>query len=74
METVQAYYDGSVFVPIEPVSIRINQPVVVTVLDDVRENLTKKTLLSLAGSLSEEGYNDFKRALKDTEEVDVDGW
>jgi hypothetical protein len=35
MEAVKAYYDGAVFVPIEPVSARRNQQAVITILDFV---------------------------------------
>lgn len=74
MEAVRAYYDGRVFVPTKPVSFRKNQPAIITILEEARENLTKKTLLSYAGCLSEEDYQEFMIALKDTEKVDIDEW
>jgi hypothetical protein len=74
MEAVTAYYDGRVFVPTKPVSAHKNQPAIVTILDEKRENRTKKAILSLAGTLSEGEYNDFMEALKDTEKVDADEW
>ena len=33
MEAVRAYYDGSVFVPVEPVKAKINQNAIITILD-----------------------------------------
>jgi len=74
MEAVRAYYDGRVFVPTRPVSVRKNQPAIVTILDEARENQTQKALLSLAGILSEEEYQDFQEALRDTERIDIDEW
>jgi hypothetical protein len=67
MEAVNAYYDGRIFVPTKPVSARKNQRAIITILDEARENRTKKALLSLASILSEEEYKDFLEALKDTE-------
>jgi len=74
MEAVNAYYDGRVFVPTKPISARKNQRAIITVLDEARENRTKRTLLSLSGILSEVEYQDFMDALKDTERIDADEW
>jgi len=74
MEAVNAYYDGRVFVPTKPISARKNQRAIITVLDEARENRTKRTLLSLSGILSEVEYQDFMGALKDTERIDADEW
>ena len=65
MEAVNAYYDGRAFVPTKPVSVRKNQHAIVTILEEARENKTKETLLSMAGIISEEEYQDFVEALKD---------
>ena len=35
MEAVRGYYDGYVFVPIEPVNAKKNQQAIVTILDSV---------------------------------------
>ena len=74
MEAVNAYYDGHAFVPTKPVFVRKYQRAIITILDEVKENHTKKALLSLAGILSEEEYQDFIEALKDTERIDADEW
>ena len=74
MEAVRAYYDGHAFVPTGPVSIRKNRSVTLTIVEEPRENQTKKALLSMAGCLSETAYQEFKEALKDTERIDEDEW
>jgi len=74
MEAVSAYFDGYTFVPTKPVTARKNQCAIVTILDDARENHTKNRLLSSAGSLSDEDYQEFIEALKDTERVDDNEW
>ena len=35
MESVRGYYDGSVFVPVEPVNAKKNQQALVAILDSV---------------------------------------
>jgi len=74
MEAVNAYYDGRVFVPTKPVLARKNQRAIITILDEVRENRTKEKLLSRAGTLLEEDYEEFMNALADTERVDENEW
>jgi hypothetical protein len=74
MEAIRAYFDGRAFVPTKPVSVRKNQPVLVTILDVPDDNATKKRLLSFAGALDEDDYCDFVEALKDTERIDADEW
>ena len=74
MEAVNAYYDGRVFVPTKPISARKNQRAIITIIDESRENRTKEKLLSCAGTLSEEAYQEFMAALKDCERVDRDEW
>jgi hypothetical protein len=74
MEAIRAYFDGRAFVPTKPVSIRRNQPVLVTILGVSDDNSTKKRLLSFAGALDEDDYRNFEEALKDTERIDYDEW
>ena len=38
MTAVKAYYNGSVFVPVEPVKARRNQAAIITILDFSSEN------------------------------------
>jgi hypothetical protein len=74
MEAIRAYFDGRAFVPTKPVSVRKNQPVLVTILGVQDDNSTKKRLLSFAGALGEDDYRDFVEAFKDTERIDADEW
>ena len=74
MEAIKAYYDGHAFFPTEPVSVKKNQSVTLKIVDEVRENRTQEVLLSLAGSLSEQSYQEYQEALKDCERIDADEW
>ena len=72
MEAVKAYYDGSVFVPIEPVKAKRNQNAIITIIEDVKKEV--KPHLRFIGILSDESYNEISVALKDTQKVDADEW
>ena len=70
MNAVKAYYDGRVFIPVEPVKAKMNQNAVITILDDTEE----KPHVRFIGVLSDESYEEISTALKDTQEVDSDEW
>jgi hypothetical protein len=70
LNAVKAYYDGRVFVPVEPVSAKRNQNALITILDETKE----KPHVRFIGVLSDESYEEISEALKDTQEVDSDEW
>ena len=72
MNAVKAYYDGAVFVPVEPVKAKRNQSVIVTILDDEKKNT--KPHSRFIGILSQESVEEIKVALLDTQKVDADEW
>ena len=74
MKTIQAYYNGSVFIPLTPVKAKLNQPALVTILATVKKNSNNKRYTEYYGSLSSESYLEIKEALKDTERIDLDEW
>ena len=74
MEAIQAYYDGSVFVPLSPVKAKLNQPALVTILEAANTETDRICYLELFGALSNESYSEVCEALKDTERVDTDEW
>ena len=74
MDVIQVYYDGSVFVPLVPVKVRINQPAVVTILETAKTDSGGKQYVEFFGALSPESYSELIEALKDTERVDVNEW
>ena len=74
MEAIQAYYNGSVFVPLTPVKAKLNQTAIVTILDTVKTDAGGTRYFELFGSLSSESYSEIIGALKDTERVDMDEW
>ena len=75
MEAIKAYYDGYAFVPKDPVSMEINQEVIVTFSEPQSFNILKKEhLLSLAGSISHSDYLEMEKALEETERVYTGEW
>jgi len=74
METIQAYYNGSVFVPLVPVNVKLNQPVLITVLETVNAKVEGNHYIEFFGALSAENYLEITEALKDTEKVDLNEW
>jgi hypothetical protein len=79
MQTIKAYFDGNVFIPIDRITAAINQRAVVTLIGDVPENTTKqrdseKSYLRYAGALSDESYAEIEAILQDTERIDINEW
>ena len=74
MDAIQAYYNGSVFVPLVPVKARLNQPAIVTILDAANTKASVNRYMEFFGSLSAESYSEITEALKDTERVDMNEW
>jgi len=74
MEVIQAYYDGSVFVPLVPVNVKLNQPAIITILETVNTNLSGNRYSEFFGALSTESYLEIMEALNDTETVDENEW
>ena len=72
MEAVKAYYDGNVFIPIEPVKAKMNQPAIIAILDE--EKKADKPHLKFVGMFSEESLKEMSIALMDTQRIDSDGW
>ncbi len=78
MQTIEVYYDGRAFIPVVPVSIRVNERAVVTILGDITGKFPKhkgnKAYLDHAGALSDENYREIMEILEDTRTIDVNEW
>jgi hypothetical protein len=74
MEAIQAYYNGSVFVPLTPVKAKLNQPALITILEAANTKECGNLDVELFGALSAESYSEIIEALKDTERVDMNEW
>jgi len=74
MSTIQAYYNGSVFVPLTPVKAQLNQQALIIIVEINSENAERKNLGALFGALSSESYLEMREALRDTERVDINEW
>ena len=74
MEAIQAYYNGSVFVPLAQVNVKLNQPALITILEDVDIKANNNGYTEFFGALSAESYSEIEDALQDTEIVDANGW
>ena len=73
MNAVKAYYDGNVFVPIEPVRAKKNQSAIITILDDEKKD-EDKPHLKFVGTLSQESFEEINLALMDTQRIDTNEW
>ena len=74
MDTIHAYYNGSVFVPTAPVKAQLNQLALITILEDVNGSIDNNRCVNFFGTLSAESYSEIIEALKDTERVDTNEW
>jgi len=75
LESISAYYDGYAFVPITPVAIRKNQPVIVTVLDEktmtpsdrARQAASQLKGILIGSGMSSEAFSARKQVEKELE-------
>jgi hypothetical protein len=74
IKIIQAYYNGSVFVPLTPVKATLNQPVLISVLDFMEMEKHNNRYEDFFGVLSDESLLEITEALKDTERVDMLEW
>ena len=74
MVAVYATYNGSAFVPTEPMPAHMNQMALVTLLDSRPPTVDEQTLLSFAGTLSQDDADAFSTALKETRKIDATEW
>ena len=73
MTAVKAYFNGTVFVPVNPVNVKLNQNVIVTILEDSKSGFPK-SLDKYIGKLSNSDCDEITEALLDTQMVDEDEW
>ncbi|MDR1916009.1 MAG: hypothetical protein LBQ58_05490 [Synergistaceae bacterium] len=79
MQTIKAYFDGNVFVPIDKITVPTNQRAVVTLVGDVAEDKIQrqnsgKSYLRYTGALSDESRAEIEAILQDTARVDINEW
>ncbi len=71
MLAIKGYYDGKEFVPLEKVSLKPNQKVIITVLDKyISLEPDNKPFMKYIGKLNNESYNEISEALKETEKME----
>ena len=63
MSAIQAYYNGSVFVPLAPVKAQLNQPALITTLEVAATCSDNKCLSQFFGALPTESYSEILDAL-----------
>ena len=64
MDAIQAYYNGSVFVPLVPVKAKLNQPALITILEVANTSMEGNNYVEFFGALSNESYLEIVEALK----------
>ena len=73
MNAVKAYYNGSAFVPVSPVNVKLNQQAIVTVLDEPIVD-SVKPFEKFIGKLSDSDYIEITEALLETQRSDCNEW
>jgi len=73
MNAIRAYYNGTVFIPIEPVKANKNQQAIITILD-TEDTKAVKPHLKYVGILSRESLEEIEKVLLDTQKVDENEW
>lgn len=76
MLALKGYFNGKEFISLDNVSIKPNQKVIITVLDEYfnSEEKPEKAYKKFVGKLSSESFHEIKEALKETEKVDFNEW
>jgi hypothetical protein len=79
MQTIRAYFDGNVFVPIDKITAVTSQRAAVTLIGDatgekIQRQNPEKSYLRYAGALSDESYAEIEAILQDTERADINEW
>jgi len=74
VNAIQAYYNGSVFVPVSPVNVKLNQPALITIVESENSKPSSNGYVELFGAMSADDYLEIIEALKDTEKVDANEW
>ena len=57
MHSVHGYYNGSAYVALEPVEVKPNQKVIITILDEDKPHREKITLEKLRSFVGSEGQS-----------------
>ena len=77
MLALKGYYNGKTIVPLEKVnSIKENQKVIITVLDEYINDreFKEKPYKKYIGVLKLDSFKEIEEALKDVERIDEDEW
>ncbi len=73
MQALRGYYDGKEIVPLEKISIKPNQKVIITILDEYVSS-EAKPYKKYIGKLNAASFQEISEALKETEKVDLNEW
>jgi hypothetical protein len=73
---LKGYFNGREFISLEKVTVKTNQKVIITVLDEYIDALAvkEKPYKKYVGKLSNDNYNELTEVLKETEKVDSNEW
>jgi hypothetical protein len=74
MLSINAYYNGHEYIPLENSSPKKNQKVIITLLEDFMSPGKEKPFRKYVGKLKSEFAHEIMDALADCEKVDIDEW
>ncbi len=72
MISVNAYYNGNEYITEEPVPVKQNQHVIITLLDDFHK--PARNLKKYVGRINKEDSDLISQAVKENRKVDIHEW
>jgi hypothetical protein len=76
MQAIRGYYNGKEIISLEKVSLKPNQKIIITVLDEYLDvnPIQPKPYKKFVGKLNTQSFQEISSALKETEKVDYNEW
>jgi hypothetical protein len=75
MLAIKGFYNGERIIPLEKLSIKQNQKVIITILDEyIQHDSTQKPHRKYMGMLDDKSCDEILQAVEDCEKVDANEW
>jgi len=74
MVSINGYFDGKDFIPLDNALPRKNQKVIITILDEFFYPGNEKPFRKYVGTLQVKDAEDIVNALSDCKQADIDEW
>jgi hypothetical protein len=76
MYALKGYFDGEKFISLDKTTIKKNQKVIITILDEFIETTetNNRVYKKYIGKLDYKSFSEIEKALNDCERIDIDEW